>query len=212
MSGGQFLCQEGLPTGSCPGRCGARIAAVFAVTTVDLALQAAVNDRCAESRSSSTTTTTKTGWIKRWRRSGNALYFDARRSPPTLAVPRRRRRAQSLRTDIRQRRGPPKAHCRFRVTQRRQQPPWARRAIAGVCGRNKQCRRYCDGSPACVGTTGGHWRRQRAIAIVWAYGSAGCICNMFLTAPTNLPPRQRQMVVTHGIAMPRHARGAGGKL
>ena len=138
VSGGQFLCQEGLPAGSCPGRCGARIAAIFAVTTVDLALQAAVNDRCAESRSSSTTTTTKTGWIKRWRRSGNALYFDARRSPPTLAVPRRRRRAQSLRTDLRRRRGPPKAHCRFRVTQRRQQPPWARRAIAGVRGRNKQ--------------------------------------------------------------------------
>ena len=166
MSGGQFLCQEGLPTGSCPGRCGARIAAVFAVTTVDLALQAAVNDRCAESRSSSTTTTTKTGVIKRWRRSGNASYFDARRSPPTLTVPRRRRRAQSLRTDLRRRRGPPKAHCRFRVTQRRQQPQWARRAIAGVRRRTKQCRRYCDGSPACVGTTGGHWRRQRATAIV----------------------------------------------
>ena len=78
------------------------------------------------------------GWIKRWRRSGNALYFDARRSPPTLTVPRSRRRAQSLRTDLRRRRGPPKAHCRFRVTQRRQQPPWARRAIAGVRGRNKQ--------------------------------------------------------------------------
>ena len=134
MSGAQFLCQEGLPTGSCPGRCGARIATVFAVTTVDLALQAAVNDRCAESRSSSTTTTTKTGRIKRWRRSGNALYFDARRSPPTLTVPRSRRRAQSLRTDLRRRRGPPKAHCRFRVTQRRQQPHWPD-----------------ERSPACVG-------------------------------------------------------------
>ena len=159
MSGAQFLCQEGLPTGSCPGRCGARIATVFAVTTVDLALQAAVNDRCAESRSSSTTTTTKTGVIKRWRRSGNASYFDARRSPPTLTVPRSRRRAQSLRTDLRRRRGPPKAHCRFRVTQRRQQPPWARRAIAGVRGRTKQCRRYCDGSPTPVYRLGGRWRQ-----------------------------------------------------
>ena len=212
MSGAQFLCQEGLPTGSCPGRCGARIAAVFAVTTVDLALQAAVNDRCAESRSSSTTTTTKTGRIKRWRRSGNALYFDARRSPPTLTVPRSRRRAQSLRADLRRHRGPPKAHCRFRVTQRRQQPQWARRAIAGVRGRTKQCRRYCDGSPACVGTTGGHWRRQRATAIVWSCGIASFICNMFLTTPTNLPPRQRRMAVTHGIGMPRRARGAGRKL
>ena len=216
MSGGQFLCQEGLPTGSCPGRCGARIATVFAVTTVILASQAAVmlhvNDRCAESRSSSTTTTTKTGVIKRWRRSGNASYFDARRSPPTLTVPRSRRRAQSLRTDLRRRRGPLMAHCRFRVTQQRQQPQWARRAIAGVRGRNKQWRHYCDGSPACVGTTGGHWRRQRATAIVWSCGSVGCICNMFLTAPTNLPPRQRRMAVTHGIGMPRRARGAGGKL
>ena len=97
VSGAQFLCQEGLPTGSCPGRCGARISTVFAVTTVYLALQAAANDRCAESRSSSTTTTTKTGVIKRWKRSGNASYFDARRSPPTLTVPRSRRRAQSLR-------------------------------------------------------------------------------------------------------------------
>ena len=62
VSGAQFLCQEGLPTGSCPGRCGARIATVFAVMTVNLAFQAAVNDRCAERRSSSTTTTTKT-WV-----------------------------------------------------------------------------------------------------------------------------------------------------
>ena len=61
VSGAQFLCQEGLPTGSCPGRCGARIATVFAVKMDNLASQAAVNDRCAESRSSSTTTTTKTG-------------------------------------------------------------------------------------------------------------------------------------------------------
>ena len=134
MSGAQFLCQEGLPTGSCPGRCGARIATAFAVTTDILASQAAVNDRCAESRSSSTTTTTKTGMIKRWRRSGNALYFDARRSPPTLTVPRSRRRAQSLRTDLRRHRGPPQAHCRFRVTQRRQQPHWPD-----------------ERSPACVG-------------------------------------------------------------
>ena len=77
----------------------------------------------------------KLGWIKRWRRSGNASYFDARRSPPTLTVSRSRRRAHSLRTDLRRRRGPPMAHCRFRVTQRRQQPQWARRAIAGVRGR-----------------------------------------------------------------------------
>ena len=61
VSGAQFLCQEGLPTGSCPERCGARIATVFAVMTINLAFQAAVNDRCAESRSSSTTTTTKIG-------------------------------------------------------------------------------------------------------------------------------------------------------
>jgi len=136
VSGAQFLCQEGLPTGSCPGRCGARIATVFAVTTVILASQAAVNDRCAESRSSSTTTTTKTGRIKRWRRSGNALYFDARRSPPTLTVPRSRQRAQSPRTDLRRCRGPSKAQCRFRVTQQRQQPP----------GSDER-------SPACVGAT-----------------------------------------------------------
>jgi len=165
VSGAQFLCQEGLPTGSCPGRCGARIAAVFAVTTVDLALQAAVNDRCAESRSSSTTTTTKTGRIKRWRRSGNALYFDARRSPPTLTVPRSRQRAQSPMTDLRRCRGPPKAQCRFRVTQQRQQPPWVRRAIAGVRGqqtmtpllRRFTCLRWDHGRP--LAAPAGHSNR-----------------------------------------------------
>jgi len=207
-----FLLEEGPPNGSCPGRCGAQIATVLAATTDERALQAAIDDCVAESRASSTTTANKNGNKIRWRRRGNALYFDARRSPPTLTVPRSRRRAQSLRADLRRRRGPPKAHCRFRVTQRRQQPQWARRAIAGVRGRTKQCRRYCDGSPACVGTTGGHWRRQRATAIVWSCGIASFICNMFLTTPTNLPPRQRRMAVTHGIGMPRRARGAGRKL
>ena len=57
-----FFAKKGRATGSCPGRGGARVAAGFAVTTVDLARQAAVNDRCAESRSLSTTTTTKT-WV-----------------------------------------------------------------------------------------------------------------------------------------------------
>ena len=101
----------------------------------------------------------KLGWIKRWRRSGNASYFDARRSPPTLTVSRSRRRAQSPRTDLMRRRGPPMAHCRFRVTQQRQQPPWARRAIAGVRGRTKQCRRYYDGSPTPVYRLVGRWRQ-----------------------------------------------------
>ena len=145
-----FLLQEGPTNGSCPGRCGEQIATVLAATTAERALQAVIDDCFVESHASSTTTANKNGSKIRWRRRGNALYFDARRSPPTLTVPRSRRRAQSLRADLRRRRGPPKAHCRYRVTQRRQQPPWARRAIAGVRGRIKQCRRYCDGPSARV--------------------------------------------------------------
>ena len=100
-----FLLQEGPPNGRCPGRCGPQIATVLAATTDERALQAAIDDCVAESRASSTTAANKNGKKIRWRRRGNALYFGARRSPPTLTIPRGRRRAKSLRFDPRRRRG-----------------------------------------------------------------------------------------------------------